>query len=225
MADFPVNPVDVIVALIILVSGLLAFFRGAIRELLGIGAWVGAGIATFFGFAFVRPYARDLITESNAIADAAAGLVIFVVVLVILTIVNQVIAGRIQRSRLGALDRTLGLIFGILRGVVLVCLAYMLFVWAVEPEDRPPWVDEAKTMPYIKRGADAIREVVPDEIEKEGEERTRDTIEKARDAHEIERDVRRLTEPVPRRRPSEPEEPGYEGGERRQLDGLTDGAE
>ncbi len=217
MEDLPVNLIDILVALIVVVSALLAFGRGAAREVLGIGAWVGAGIATFFAFPHTRPIARDLIPDSMLIADIVAGLAVFVVVLIVLTIVNQIIAGRIQRSRGGALDRTLGFIFGILRGAALVCIAYMLFGSVVQRSDWPPWVDEARTLPYIKQGVAALREVVPEEVAEEGTRHLEETFEDGR-----ERSVRELTEPVPAERREEDGETAYSTRERNQLDGLSE---
>ena len=220
MADLPINLIDILVAAIIVISALLAFSRGVAREVLGIGAWIGAGIATFFGFPHARPIARDLIPSSDLIADVVAGLAIFIVVLVILTIVNQLVAGRIQRSPGSALDRTLGFIFGVLRGAVLICLAYMLFGSFVQEDEWPPWVDEAKTIPYIRQGAAAIREVVPEEVAEEGARHIEETFEDGR-----ERSVRELTEPVPAKRENEEGETGYSDRERRQLEGLSESVE
>ena len=217
MEDLPVNLIDILVVLIIVVSALLAFGRGAAREVLGIGAWVGAGVATFFAFPHTRPIARDLIPSSMLIADVVAGLAVFVVVLVILTIVNQIIAGRIQRSRGGALDRTLGFIFGLLRGAALICIAYMLFGSVVQRSDWPPWVDEARTLPYIKQGVAALREVVPEEVADEGTRHIEETFEDGR-----ERSVKELTEPVPAERREDEGETGYSDRERNQLDGLSE---
>ncbi len=220
MEDLPVNLIDILVALIIILSALLAFGRGAAREILGIGAWVGAGVATFFAFPHARPIARDLIPDSMLIADVVAGVAVFVVVLVILTIVNQIISGRIQRSRGGALDRTLGFIFGILRGAALVCIAYMLFGSVVPQSDWPPWVDEARTLPYIKQGVAALQEVVPEEVAEEGTRHIEETFEDGR-----ERSVKELTEPVPADRQAEDGETGYSDRERNQLDGLSESVE
>lgn len=227
MENFPVNPADILVALVLVVSAILAFSRGAVREVLGVGAWIGAAIATMFGFAPLKPYTRQLI-EMELIADAVTGLVIFVVALILLTLVSQFIASRIQRSRLGALDRTLGFLFGLVRGAVLLCLAYMLFVWAVREPDRPPWVDQAFTMPYIKQGAETIQAMVPDEVEEKGAETVENAAESLqklreaeRSAKEAEEGMRALSEPVPAEPPDEAE-PGYEESERKALDSLTD---
>ena len=219
MGDLPVNPIDILVALIVALSALLAFSRGAARELLGIGAWGGAGIAAFFAFPYTKPIARDLIS-SMLIADVVAAVAVFVIVLAILTIINQMISGRIQRSRGGALDRTLGLIFGILRGGVLVCIAYMLFSAVVERSEWPPWVDEARTLPYIMQGVAALREVVPEEIAGEGARHIEETLKDGR-----ERSVKELTEPVRAGRREEEGETGYGTRERRQLDGLSESVE
>ena len=217
MADLPVNLIDILVVVVVVLSALLAFARGLAREVFGLGAWIVAGIATFFGFPQARPIARDLIPASELIADVVAGLVIFVVVLAALTIVGQIVSGYIQRGAGGALDRTLGFIFGVLRGAVLICLAYMLFGSFVQEDEWPPWVDEAKTMPYIRQGVSAIREVVPREVADEGTRRIEETFEDGR-----ERSVRELTDPVPAPREDEEGETGYSDRERRQLKGLSE---
>lgn len=217
MADLPVNLIDILVVVIIVISALLALARGLAREVSGLGAWIAAGIVTFFGFPHARPIARDLIPSSDLIADVAAGLVIFVVVLAALTIVGQIVSGYIQRGAGSTLDRTLGFIFGVLRGAVLICLAYMLFGSFVQEDEWPPWVAEAKTMPYIKQGVSAVREVVPQEVAEEGTKRIGETFEDGR-----ERSVRELTDPVPAKRENEEGETGYSDRERRQLDGLSE---
>ncbi len=172
MDDFPVNPVDIIVAVVLLLSAILAFSRGIVRETLGIGAWIGAAFTTVFAFPHVQPLARGLV-ESQLIADGGAALVTFLLALIVLVVISQVISSRIQGSKLGPLDRSLGFIFGLVRGAVIICVAYLLFVWAMNPEDRPPWIAKAKTLPYIVQGADALRSVVPDDVEKKAEETVR----------------------------------------------------
>lgn len=221
MEDLLVNAVDIMVALVLLISALLAFSRGAVREIMGVGAWVGAVLAAYFGFAYARPYARELIPQSDAAADAVAAAVPFIVALIILTIINQIIAGRIQRSRLGALDRTLGLIFGLLRGAVLICLAYMLFVYTVKEPDRPEWVAEARTLPYIEQGAAAIRKLVPEDLQEKTGEQADQAMEDVRKLQEAEETIRALTEPVPANKPKD-DDAGYGNRERKQLDGLTE---
>lgn len=181
MDDFPVNPIDILVAIVLLLSALLAFSRGAVREILGVGAWVGAGFAAVYGFAYARDFSRKII-ESQLVADAVAGIAVFLVALILLAIFSQIVAGRIQGSKFGALDRGLGFIFGLVRGAILLCLAYMLFIWAMAEEDRAPWIAKARTLPYIVKGAEAIRSIVPDELEERAKTAVQDQSETTTDA-------------------------------------------
>ena len=229
MDSLPVNPIDILVALVMLISALLALSRGAVREILGVSAWVGAALVAVFAFPHVRPYPRQWVTDNwpeldlgETLADAGTALVLFLVALIVFTIVNQMISGYVQRSRMGTLDRSIGFIFGLLRGAVLVCLAYMLFVWAVkEPEDRPSWVEEAKAMPYIQMGAEIIRQIAPEELRSrttQTAEETKQNIQKLQDA---ERSLRALSEPVTDRKDDDKEREGYDENQRKQMDSLS----
>jgi len=179
--SLPVNPIDILVAVVLLLSGLLAFSRGAVREILGVGAWIGAAFAAIYGFAHAREFSRQMI-ESQLVADAVAGLVVFLVALILLAVVSQIISSRIQGSKFGALDRAIGFLFGLVRGAVLLCLAYMLFVWAMAEQDRPPWIAKARTLPYIVKGAEAIRSIVPDELEEKAKTVVQEQAETTTDA-------------------------------------------
>ncbi|MBI06092.1 MAG: hypothetical protein CMM54_03830 [Rhodospirillaceae bacterium] len=233
MDSLPVNPIDILVALVMLISALLALSRGAVREILGVSAWVGAALVAVFAFPHVRPYPRQWVTDNwpeldlgETLADAGTALVLFLVALIVFTIVNQMISGYVQRSRMGTLDRSIGFIFGLLRGAVLVCLAYMLFVWAVkEPEDRPSWVEEAKAMPYIQMGAEIIRQIAPEELRSrttQTAEETKQNIQKLQDA---ERSLRALSEPVTDRKDDDKEREGYDENQRKQMDSLSNSVE
>ena len=233
MDGFPVNPVDILVALVMLISALLAFSRGAVREILGVSAWVGAALVAVFAFAHVRVYPRQWVADNwpdldlgETLADAGTALVLFLIALILFTIVNQIISGYVQRSRMGALDRSIGFIFGLLRGAVLVCLAYMLFVWAVkDPVDRPPWVEEAKTMPYIQMGAQIIREIAPEELRSQAEKSSRDTKQNLKKLQDAERSLRALSEPTREDGNDKTERDGYDENQRKKLDGLSNSVE
>jgi membrane protein required for colicin V production len=233
MDGFPVNPVDILVALVMLISALLAFSRGAVREILGVSAWVGAALVAVFAFPHVRPYPRQWVAENwpdldlgETLADAGTALVLFILALIIFTIVNQIISGYVQRSSMGALDRSIGFIFGLLRGAILVCLAYMLFVWAVkDPEDRPPWVEEAKTMPYIQIGAHIIREIAPEELRNRAEKTAKDTQHNLNKLQDAERSLRALSEPTPEDSDDSDDPEGYGNSERKAMDGLSNSVE
>ena len=233
MDGFPINPVDILVALVMLISALLAFSRGAVREILGVSAWVGAALAAVFAFPHARPYPRQWVADNwpdldlgETLADAGTALVLFILALIVFTIVNQIISGYVQRSRMGALDRSIGFIFGLLRGAVLICLAYMLFVWAVKDlEDRPPWVEEAKTMPYIQMGAQIIREIAPEELRNQATKSAADTRQNLKKLQDAERSLRALSEPISNDSDAGEEREGYGDSERNAMDGLSESVE
>ena len=159
----PINVTDVVIALVILISGLFALFRGFVHELLAVVSWVGAGVATLYGFPYLQPRVRELITVP-LIADMAAGVAIFLIVLIVLSILTRILSHRIRNSALGPLDRSLGLIFGFLRGAVLVCVAWLIFAWLLPREDHPEWVTQAKLRPLVARGSVLLVGLLPERL-------------------------------------------------------------
>jgi membrane protein required for colicin V production len=159
---------DLIIIAILALSALLAFMRGFVREVLSIGAWVGAALATIYGFPLLQPFARKYI-EVALFADIAAGVSIFVVALIILTVLSHALSKNVRGSALGAVDRSLGLLFGLVRGAVLVCLAYLVMAWAIPQEDRPVWIAESRTLPLVQQGADLLLKILPESALKQGE--------------------------------------------------------
>ena len=163
MDDFGINVVDLAVIAVVVISGIFALVRGLMHEILAVGAWIGAAIATRYGFPRVQPYARDIITI-QWVADIVAGVAIFLVVLILLNIVTHMIARRVQLSNLGALDRSLGLVFGLLRGAALVCVAWLALAWAVPRQDYPTWLLEARSLPLVEEGARLLVDLLPNNL-------------------------------------------------------------
>ncbi|MEQ8227938.1 MAG: CvpA family protein [Rhodospirillales bacterium] len=164
LKDLPVNVVDLAVLAVLLISAVFAYARGFMHEVLSIGGWIGAIFATIYGFPHVQPYARDLIPIQLA-ADLAAGVVVFVFTLFSLSFIIRAIAKHIQQSSLNVLDRSLGFLFGLVRGAIIVCLIYLGLEFLMTPEDQPKWLREAKSMPLVLRGSDALRALIPEDIE------------------------------------------------------------
>jgi membrane protein required for colicin V production len=160
MADLPINLLDAIVIFILLASGLFAFFRGLTREIMAVLAWLGAIVATLQGFPYVAVYAHQLI-ETSWLADISAAVGLFVASLIVLTLISHSLSQRVQQSAVGALDRTLGFVFGLLRGVVIVSLAYLLMIWLVVSDERPPWITQARSLPLLGISADLLLKLVP----------------------------------------------------------------
>ena len=159
------NFVDIVVLAVIALSTLLALGRGFVKEVLSIFGWIGAAIGTLLIFFYV-PQIRDFfakqITEP-VLADIACAVAIFVVLLIVLGFFNHAIASRVHASSLGPLDKSLGLVFGLVRGIVLVALAHMAMTdWFIPNKDqRPDVVNQARTEPYVAMAADFIKSKIP----------------------------------------------------------------
>jgi membrane protein required for colicin V production len=163
VTDLPVNATDLVVLGVLLLSGVLALARGFVKEVLGIAGWVGAAIAALKLFPYVQPIARKHIPYQLA-ADVLAGAGVFLIVLVTLSLISNAIARRVRESDIGALDRSLGFVFGLLRGALVLSLAYLALVQFVSPKDQPAWIVEARSLPIIAYGAGLVASIAPSEI-------------------------------------------------------------
>ena len=160
--NIPLNAVDIAVALVLLISAVLAYARGFVHETLAVGGWIGAILATVKGYPHLQPYAREMI-PSELLADFAAGVAIFVVTLVILTLITRAISARVKESALNVLDRSLGFLFGIARGAVVVCVAYLGLELLIPQEEQPDWVTEARSLPLIVEGSRVLASLLPED--------------------------------------------------------------
>lgn len=197
------NLLDIIVIGVILLSGLFAFARGFVKEALSVAAWVGAAFAALYALPYAAPVTERFLPK-GPVADAAAGLGVFLVALVALSLVTSAIAGRVKESSLSAIDRALGLIFGLVRGLVLVCLLYIALSWALPPgrQQQPGWIADAKTLPLLANGAERLRALVPAAYRSKAQAGLEDTRRAAEQMNEAASAMRALSTP---RQPAAPE--------------------
>lgn len=211
------NVTDIVVIVIILISGLFALLRGFVKEVLSVAGWVGAAFATLYLFHFVTPWSRKFIAVPW-LADAAAGLAIFIVSLVILSTISHAIARHVHQSSFRTLDKSLGLVFGILRGAVVVCLAYLALGWAVNsPDQYPPWIKSARTRPLVEEGARLLEQLVPENARRKSVGALNDAQSKARRGLEAQRALEQLAHPEPKVDAPKDRE-GYKADERREME-------
>lgn len=155
--------VDIALLVVIGLSAIIAFFRGLVAEVLGIGAWIGAVALAFLlqptALGYVRPH-----VEPPWLAEVIAVGGVFLVTLVILKLLIGWIAGHIQRSMLGGVDRTLGIPFGLARGVFLAVLAYVVGGLFVPTADKwPDAVRDARALPHVAEAAAWVVDAMPAE--------------------------------------------------------------
>ena len=159
----PITLLDGILVGFTLVSAMLAMVRGFSREVLSIASWAAAAIAAFFFYEPVLPFVKPYI-DNEQIAMAAAAGVVFVIALIIVTLVTMKIADWIIDSRVGALDRTLGFLYGAARGILVVAVGLLFFNWLVGA-NPPAWITEAKSKPLLDNIGLQIQALLPDDPE------------------------------------------------------------
>ena len=179
--------VDLGVAAVVLLSAIFAFYRGFMREVLAIAGWVGAAVFAFHYYGDVRPHIEPYLKD-ELLTDVATAAGLFLSSLVVFWLVIHFIVNRVKKSALNALDRSLGFVFGVARGVVVVALAFMLgetMIWPPEehspPGDeehllagdeerprsaRPEWVSGARSLPLIKYAANTMKALLPEKWKK-----------------------------------------------------------
>ncbi|MGP1395194.1 MAG: CvpA family protein [Inquilinaceae bacterium] len=215
---------DIAVLTIIALSALLAFARGFVREILSIFGWVGATIVAFYAFPIARPFLRQYITVPLA-ADIITGVAIFVIALIILSTVGHYIAQAVRGTAMNAVDRSLGFIFGVARGAVLVVLAYMLVVWTFPQSLESPWLRDAQSRPWVDQGAMLVRALVPEETIADTAERAEEARERVERGAEAADRLRELSTPQPApNKDASDTEPVYNEGSREQLERLIENA-
>jgi membrane protein required for colicin V production len=232
MENLSVTATDIVILIVLLLSAFLAYFRGFVREVLSLGTWAGAGLAAYFGFRHVSPYAREYIT-SGAVADIATGVGLFLGALVLLTFVNHAISKRVKDSALSTVDRALGLLFGAARGALIICVAYIAATWFWVEKDLPEFVTEARALPVVRDGAGLIIDWLPEDIQKNIQQATKDAAEKSEQVMQAEQLLRGLNEKTGGKTNETPNDTttesskaptsAYTGKERRELQRFING--
>ena len=159
----PISILDLVVLGVVVISALLAAVRGFTREVLAIVAWVTAAAAAWFLHPAVLPLAKQYI-NSNTVALVAAIGGIFVVTLIIVSIITVKVSDLILDSRIGALDRTLGFVFGAARGFLICVIGWVFLNWLLQGKN-PEWAIEARTRPVLENTGNSLIAMLPDNPE------------------------------------------------------------
>jgi len=218
LADFPINVFDAGVVAVLLVSGLLAYARGFVHEVFAIAGWIGAIAATFYGFPYARPYLRQII-QTEVLADLAAGALIFLFALVFLSVLTRSISQRVKDSALNALDRALGFLFGLLRGALIVVVAYIGLELLVLKKEQPEWVRTARSMQLIEPGAQFLIAHLPEKYATKKDKAKKSLKDKAGELMDSGKVVRDLISPAPKAGEPKKRE-GYGERERQDMERL-----
>ena len=160
----PITILDLVLLGVMLVSGLLAMVRGFMREILSIAAWGTAALVTLYAFNKLLPTAKTYFTN-DTVASVVVVAGVFICTLIVVSIITVRISDMILDSRIGALDRTLGFLFGLARGLLIVVVAYQFFTWLVPDKQRPDWVTGAKSRTVLDGTGQWLMSLLPDDPE------------------------------------------------------------
>lgn len=199
---------------VIILSGVFAYWRGFVREALSIAAWILAATAAYYAYPYALPFAERFLPK-GVVANIATGSIVFILALMVLHVIANALASRVKHSHLSPVDRTFGLIFGIARGLILVCIAYMALAWMwPEGETRPRWFAESRTLPFLATGAEKLESYFS---------RSRAKLP-GRAAASVEKEAQRaigaFTTPLPSPASTANDPPAYTPGEQRDLNRL-----
>lgn len=160
--------VDGIVAAVIVISAILAYSRGFVREGMAILGWIVAAILAFVFAGSAEPLVKEIpvvgeyLQESCELSIIAAFAAVFAVALVVVSLFTPLFSTLVQRSALGGLDQGLGFFFGVLRGLLLVAVAFVVYDRVVV-SDTIPMVDDSRTAKIFSRTRDSIDEQIPED--------------------------------------------------------------
>ncbi len=215
------NPLDIGVIAVIGLSAVFAFARGFVREALSIVAWVGAGFITLYGFNYVYALV-DPMVKNPLLSQLIAGFGLFLAALIVFTIITGFVARSVRASALSPIDRTLGFIFGLLRGAFIVSLAYLLLDISVQLSERPGWLKDAKSAPYLRQGADLLRTVLPESLRIKSTTAAEDVIKTMTPEAMRDKAIRAFANPTAptSAKPNDAPAPTYKQNDQKELDRI-----
>jgi membrane protein required for colicin V production len=217
----PITWLDFLLLGVMLVSGLLAMIRGFMREVLSIAAWAAAAVATVLLYGKLLPIAKANLSNDIVATVAVVGGV-FLVTLLVVSALTVRISDMILDSRIGALDRTLGFLFGLGRGLIIVVVAFLFFSWLVPANKQPEGVRNAKSRVVLQGTGEWLQALLPQDMDNYLSQwfrrRPKGDEQEPPDAPPDQRsDVR-----APTTAATVPEQPGYPRADRTDMRQLID---
>ena len=160
--------VDGVVAAVVVLSAVLAYSRGLVREAMAILGWVVAGVAAFVLAPAVEPLVGEIPVLGEALGGScelrviAAFAAVFALGLLLMSIFTPLLSGAVQRTALGGADRAMGFLFGVARGIALVAVALVIYDRAAAGEAYGP-VERSRTAAAFASLQEEIEARMPDE--------------------------------------------------------------
>jgi membrane protein required for colicin V production len=161
--------IDAVVAGIILISAVLAFSRGFVREVLSIAGWIVAAIVAYAFAPQAEPLVKEIPVAGEFLADScelsilAAFTAVFAVALIVVSIFTPLFSSLVQKSALGGFDQGLGFLFGVIRGILLVAVAFVLYDRIVPAGQGVEMIDASRSAAVFAESREVIEKQIPSE--------------------------------------------------------------
>ena len=156
--------VDFLIVLVILVSAGYAAWRGFLSETLSIMAWVAAAFGCLYFGPYLVPLVHSLVTAPWA-ATLLAYAAVFLAVFIPFSFMSHRFSETVKHSPIGPLDRALGIAFGVVRGLVVIGLAYIAFTYFVPIRQQPRVIARAQLLPVVQTTSDILLSLVPNQAQ------------------------------------------------------------
>ena len=156
------NNLDIVILIVVGISGLIALSRGLIKEVLSIIGWILNGFAIVYLLPIFTPLAKQYI-ESGLLAGIVSAIFILILFMIIWIFVTDAVIVKVRRSKLSSVDRTLGLFFGIMRAFLLIILVYILTSWCLPTDKQPEVMQKSKYFQLAGEFAKPIENLIPQE--------------------------------------------------------------
>ncbi|MFC3704773.1 CvpA family protein [Devosia honganensis] len=156
---------DVGVGVLVLISAILATARGLTREVLSLATWAGSAAIAVYMWQYHPEIARDYIAEP-VVADIATVVVTFIIALIVLHLLTMRIADFVVDSRIGPIDRSLGFIFGVLRGILIAIVITIFGNWLLG-SNLPDWARNSQSLPYLQNMGTTLISMLPEGLEQQ----------------------------------------------------------
>lgn len=156
---------DVGVGVLVLISAILATARGLTREVLSLATWAGSAAIAVYMWQYHPDIARSYI-DQPLVADIATVVVTFILALIVLHLLTMRIADFVVDSRVGPIDRTLGFVFGVLRGVLIAIVITIFGTWLLGT-NLPDWARNAQTLPHLQNMGNTLISMLPEGLEQQ----------------------------------------------------------
>lgn len=154
--------VDAVMVGVIALSALFSMVRGLVREILSVGAWIGALLACLHFYGPIQPFVASVLPQGlSHFAAYGAMAVVFLVVLIILSIISSILGGLVRKSPLSGVDHSLGILFGVARGAIIIFMAYIALGMTEPSIEWPAPVANARFLSVAQQGAGWLISFLP----------------------------------------------------------------